>query len=134
MKGQVQLSIFGALDEYEAAEIPPERCRKGVQAWKIEYAGITNSIRENAPILYYKVRPRRIMFEWDSKLDKYGWNVYWKTIDGKNYWGACNLYHDHEYFAAEPTAADCERYVKAHSRDYAGQEIRPWSCWKHDDD
>lgn len=120
-----QLSIFAALG-YETPEIDAKDCRKDVKAWVIEFCGITNSFDDEAPILYYRARPRRIVFERDSKLESRGGCVYWHTDDSLDFIGSFGMYWEPgKFFASKPSWTDCERCVRENP-DFAGQEIRVW--------
>ena len=123
-----QMSVFEALDTWDAVEIRPEECLEGRTAWVIEYAKITNSPDYDAKVQYCMARPRRIVFEKDSRLDgEHGWSLYWHTDDGLASWGAYGCgWQEKYYFATQPTWSDCQRFVRERWKKYAGQPIRKW--------
>lgn len=109
-----QISIFQLMDQYETERLPYEACKKGVVAWTIECAAITNSWDVSAPVQFITAKPRKILFKADSKKDQYGWCTYYDSIDGGNYFGGWGSLVD--AFVAKPTVADCERYARERYR------------------
>ena len=122
-----QLSMFSMLGDWETPLMAREDMKKGVKAWIIEMAGITNSIWPNAPILYCMARPRKVMFIRDSRKDK---NGYWDTFAdcvGGTYFGWYGGRGRKYIFASKPTWNDCENHVKRELDCWkTGIEIRPW--------
>ena len=77
-----QISMFSILDEYETPFIPVEEQKKGVKGWIINFSGIflrENGFKED----WHGVETRQIVFNADTKKDKYGkmWQDA-KTIKG----------------------------------------------------
>lgn len=124
--GYEQLSMTAMLDGYETALLPPEERKKDVKGWTVEAFPITNSFKANAPILYWVVRPRRIVFERDSKWDeRYKcWDTFGHSLDGR-YMGFYGGHGSMVVFSTKPSHADCFLFVRKEKRDWKpGEEIR----------
>ena len=123
-----QISMFSLLDEWETPELPiPER-NKGVKAWVIEVAGITNSLKNNAPIRFWLVRPRQVMFTNNARRDPKaysGWFTAAESVRGQ-YFGWYGGIGKKHVFIREPTWNDMVKYTREQKDYVAGTDIRPW--------
>lgn len=123
-----QVSMFALLDEYETPRLPVKFRNQGVKAWVIEAAGIKNSLKDDAPILFWCVRARRVEFIENAKPDKRaysGWFTAAESVGGQ-YFGWYGGLGREPVFEERPTFADMEKYVKQRKEYREGTEIRPW--------
>lgn len=127
MKDCEQITMFGFVDEYETEQLPPEERKKDVKAWAIEAGPITNSWRHDAPVLYWRVRPRRIVFERDSRWDPHyqSWDTFGHSLGGR-YFGFYGGHGKMPVFRKEPSWQDCCVYVRKQRGYLPGTEIRNW--------
>ncbi len=127
-KGSEQISMFALLEEYETPLLPVEQRNKGVKAWVIEAAGIKNSLEDEAPILFWVVRPRKVMFTNDARRDPRaysGWFTAAESVGGQ-YFGWYGGRQHEPIFTRMPSMADMEKYVREQRNYKSGVEIRPW--------
>ena len=118
--------MFALLYEWETPLLPPEQQNTGAVGWVIEYAALTNSLDDHAPILYCLVRPRKVIFKQNAKRERSGrWTTYAESIGGPyfGWWASTERF----IFASAPTWWDQVRYVKLECKQWhEGLEIRPW--------
>lgn len=127
---QGQISVFDLLGEYDTPLLPFEVCKKGVKAWIVEFARITNSWDRDAPVQFVALRPRKIIFEEDSELDEYGWNLFYRSVGSPYFeeWGGTET-----IFARKPSFDDMIRFFEneAARRKYLavppGTPYRKWT-------
>jgi hypothetical protein len=127
MQKAEQVTVFDLLEGFRTPLMPPEQMKPGVKAWVIEAAGITNSMDWDAPILFWKVRPRRVQFKrvprFSEKWQK--WETGADSCDHKNFFGWSGYVRD-PTFTRRPCFADQVKYVEQ-QRDYTpGTPIQPW--------
>lgn len=122
-----QISVFSMLDEYETPFMPRSEMKKDVKAWVIEYAAITNSWRDDAPIQYILVRPRQVVFIKDSIQKPDGrWDTFGENKGGR-FFGWYGGRGFKLIFTHCPSWADQVRYIKEECDAWhEGIEIRPW--------
>ena len=124
-----QVTMFGLLDGYETPRLPVKFRNQGVKAWIIEAAGIKNSLKDDAPILFWVVRARRVEFIENAKPDKRaysGWFTAAESRDGKQHFGWFGGLGHEPVFEERPTFSDMEKYAKRRKEYRPGTEIRPW--------
>ena len=122
-----QISMFGMLDEWETPVLPIEQRNKDVKAWVIEAIGTKNSIAMDAPIAYWAVRARRVMFTVDAKRDLKAyskWCTGAESCDGKNYFGWLGGLGHEPIFSKRPSYSDMEKFVRMRRGWREGTEIR----------
>lgn len=124
MKDAEQVSMFTLVEEYETEQIPPEQRKEGVKAWTIEAYAMAKGWNTDE-IAYWVVRPRRIVFErdskWDSRYQK--WSTFGHVTEGP-YWGWYGGHGNMETFRTKPSHGDCFLFVKRKREYRPGQEIR----------
>lgn len=120
-----QISMFALVEQYETEQLPPAERKKDVKAWTIQVQGITNSFRQDAPILYCIVRPVRIIFERDSRWDSHyqKWDTFGHSLGGR-YWGWYGGHGRMTVFRRKPTHGDCFLYARQWKEYVPGTEIR----------
>ena len=72
-----QVTMFGLLDGYETPQLAVKYRNQGVKAWVIEAAAWKESLKPDAPILYWGVRARRVEFQENAKPDKESASGWW---------------------------------------------------------
>ena len=119
-----QVSMFTLVEEYETEQIPPEERKKDVKAWTIEAFAMAKGM-DTDEIAFWVVRPRRIVFErdsrWDSRYQK--WDTFGHGIGG-DYWGFYGGHGSMPVFIKKPSHGDCFLFVKRKREYRPGQEIR----------
>ena len=123
-----QVTMFALLDGYETPQLAVKFRNQGVKAWIIEAAGIKNSLEDDAPILFWVVRPRKVMFTNNARRDPRtysGWFTSAESVGGQYFGWYGGLGHE-PVFEERPTFADMEKYVKQRKEYREGMEIRPW--------
>ena len=124
-----QVTMFGLLDGYETPQLAVKYRNQGVKAWVIEAAAWKESLKPDAPILYWGVRARRVEFIENAKPDKLaysGWFTAAESCDGMAHFGWYGGLGHEPVFEERPTFADMEKYVKRRRGYREGVEIRPW--------
>lgn len=106
-----QLSFFDVLDMSETPLIPFEEQKKGRRGWIIEISAILlkkNGFKEDAIC----VCTRPVIFEEDSKKDKYGrmWQQAKTTHGPYSGWSS----RGKEVYAHRPTWEECKKFAKRH--------------------
>ena len=121
MKAMIdQVSIFEMLDEYETAELLPEEQKKGKTGWIIQFSGLflkENGFKED----WHGVETRPIVFESDTRKDKYGMCQDFRTTKGP--------YQGHlgglvKVYKSRPTWKDCLKYARENGRRNDPQDVR----------
>ena len=121
--------MFGLLDGYETPQLAVKYRNQGVKAWVIEAAAWKESLKPDAPILYWGVRARRVEFQENAAPDKQsasGWFTAADSCDGMAHFGWYGGLGHEPVFEERPTFADMEKYVKRRKGYREGVEIRPW--------
>ena len=104
-KTQEQTSLFDALEDvYVTPVLPPEEQKAGMHGWCVEARGVKNSLDDNAPFLWLEITPRRVILKRDTRRDKYGWDQWAVSDDGKDYMGWAGF--GKLLFRKEPSVGD----------------------------